>query len=223
MSKPMMERPSSKHCRQSPERMLEQNEATSGGSTSGIAWNGLYGFSTNFDDWAASLLAEIRTRRLHPAQSMAQGLLLRKDRPPAGVFLLMLVGWAEEPERRSHNHACCNAGDWNSHSKHHTSQATQKQEGASLMPGRAGAASITSIIGARPGPGGQHHEHHWRLVSPFQGKPKHSLLMPKRRGSAPTGKCSSNQLQVQSSSGNRHHLTEFWGGPFPTPLVATFG
>ena len=81
--------------------MIGQNEATSGGSTSGITRNGLYGFSTNFDDSAASLLAETRTQRLHPAQSMAQGLLLRKDTPPAGVFLLMLVGWAEELERRS--------------------------------------------------------------------------------------------------------------------------
>ena len=45
---------------------------------------------------------------------------------------------------------------------------------------RAGAASIMSIIGARPGPGGQHHEHHRRLFSPFQGKPKHSLLMPEK-------------------------------------------
>ena len=92
MSKPMMERPSSKHCRQSPERMFEQNEATSGGSTSGIAWNGLYGFSTNFDDWAASLLAETRTRRLHPAQSMAQGLLF-KERQAAGRSFLAHVGW----------------------------------------------------------------------------------------------------------------------------------
>ena len=52
-----------------------------------------------FCEPAASLLAETRTRRLHPAQSMAQGLLLRKDMPTNGIFLL--VGWAEELERRS--------------------------------------------------------------------------------------------------------------------------
>ena len=50
------------------------------------------------------------------------------------------------------------------------------------MPGRAGAASITSITGTRPGPGGQHHAHHWRFVSLFQGKPKHSLFMPEQEG-----------------------------------------
>ena len=56
------------------------------------------------------------------------------------------------------------------------------------MPGRAGAGSIMSIIGARPGPEGQHHEHHWRLVSPFQGKPKHSFVMPENRWVCPVGK-----------------------------------
>ena len=54
-----------------------------------------------------------------------------------------------------------------------------------------------SFIGTRPGPGGQHHEHDLRLVPPFQGKPKHSLFMPEKKGVGHAGKM---QLQVQSSS-----------------------
>ena len=73
-------------------------------------------------------------------------------------------------------------------------QATQKELWASFRPRRAEAASIMSIIGTRPGPGGQHHEHHWRLVFPFQGKPKHSFFMPVK-GVRLVGKM---QLQVQS-------------------------
>ena len=76
------------------------------------------------------------------------------------------------------------------------------------MPGRAGAASITSIIGTRPGPQGQHHEHHWRPVSPFQGKLKHFPFMPEKEGVGHAGKM---QLQVQS-------LFDSILGAFPTPF-----
>ena len=105
-----------------------------------------YRFSTNFDD-SASLLAETRTRSLHPAQSMAQGLLLRKDMPRA-----LSVGAKEDTERQSCLLQCRREiGTVTAPNIIRAKQATQKELCASLMPGRAGAASIMSIIGTRPG------------------------------------------------------------------------
>ena len=113
---------------------------------------------------------------------MAQGLLFRKDMPPAGVFLLMLAGWVEELGRRTQRRprktiilvVMQEIGTVTAPNIIRAKQDTQKE---------LCAASIMSIIAARPGPGGQHHEHHWRLVSPFRGKPKHSP--------AQSGKCGS--------------------------------
>ena len=144
---------------------------------------------------------------------MAQGLLFRKDMPPAGVFLLMLAGWVEElggRTQRRHRKTIILVVMQEIGTVIQAKQDTQKELCASLMPGRSGVASIMSIIAARPGPGGQHHEHHWRLVSPFRGKPKHSLFSPAPFQSGRVGKM---RLQVQSSSGNRHPLTGFKGGP----------
>ena len=107
--------------------------------------------STNFDDSAASLLAETRTRRLHPAQSMAQGFYLRKDMLPAGVFLLILVGWAEEQERRSQKR----------HRK--TIMLVSMQEiGTVTTPNiiRAKQATQKKACATFDARRGEHHEHH---------------------------------------------------------------
>ena len=75
-------------------------------------------------------------------------------------------------------------GGWATHPKSVACLSTPGGGGecASLMPGRAGPASIT---GTRPGPGGQHHAHHWRFVSPFQWASRNvPFSCPKRRGSS---------------------------------------
>ena len=138
---------------------------------------------------------------------------------PAGVFLLILVGWAEEQERRSQRRprktimlvSMQEIGTVTTPNIIRAKQATQKKACAKLMPGAASIirarreASIMSIIGGS--------------VLRSRASRNTPFSCQKRRGVRSVGKM---QLQVQSSSGNRHRLTEFLG-PFPHTPVATFG
>ena len=137
--------------------MIGQNEATSGGSTSGVNFRRIS--TIQLQVFWTRLGRDVCIRH----RAWLKGYFLRKDMPPAGVFLLMLVDWAEEPECGSQknapkdNHACCNAGDWNSHStEHHTSQASHSKR-------------IMRIVEARQGRRGEHHELHWHPAGP--GRP----------------------------------------------------
>ena len=141
---------------------------------------------------------------------------------PAGVFLLMLVGWAEELERRSQRRhrktimlvAMQEIGTVTAPNIIRTKQASQKELCASLMLGRAGAASIMSIIGALG----------WARESSIMSSISVSFLRsrasrntsfscPQRWGSATPGKCSS-RCSLARETGT---ICLNFGGPFPPP------